>query len=567
MCGSSIPTPIDTVAKLICAIERANDEFANPGQDVLSLSVTTFTFNIGYLATDNALPIITSDIVINGNGSIFDTAYVFGDNFRFFAVDASGGILRLVNLTLQNAYAVNSGGAIYNDGILRLNGVTFIRNVSDINGGAVYHAGTTLMIDNSVFTQNEGVNGGALAASGSLVNPIITITGSVFDSNSASANGGGIYYDPLGFGMGLTLDFTRIVNNAATNVGGGLYADQFFSMGHGTVNSNTAASAGGIFSCNSDGGAQIVNSTISRNNADGLETCLGGSTDLSNTTVSTNTGDGIVNGFVSLLFVTVANNTGTGVSLGNGSLRNSLIVGNSTDCATFTYILSGVNMDTDSSCGGATRTLAQIELGALGDNGGVTETHALGDTSSAVNKAVDCTDFSGSISVTNDQIAQTRPGNSDCDLGSYENQTGGGGVGAAEAAEVPTEALPPTAESTLEVTAEVTPEVTVEVTLEVTPEPTPEVTSEVEITPEVTDIVVPPTIEVTLTPVPPTFEPTATEIAPTAEATPDVEVTAEMPPPETTDTLEATEAVPSARVGSSYVLTRAFNFRAWLKPG
>ena len=207
-----------------------------------------------------------------------------------------------------------------------------------------------------------------------------------------------------------------------------------------------------------------------------------------------------MNGFVSLLFVTVANNTGTGVSLGNGSLRNSLIVGNSTDCATFTYILSGVNMDTDSSCGGATRTLAQIELGALGDNGGVTETHALGDTSSAVNKAVDCTDFSGSISVTNDQIAQTRPGNSDCDLGSYENQTGGGGVGAAEAAEVPTEALPPTAESTLEVTAEVTPEVTVEVTLEVTPEPTPEVTSEVEITPEVTDIVVPPTIEVTLTP-------------------------------------------------------------------
>jgi len=67
--------------------------------------------------------------------------------------------------------------------------------------------------------------------------------------------------------------------------------------------------------------------------------------------------------------------------------------------------------------------------------------------------------------------------------------------------------------------------------------------------------------------VPPTFEPTATEIAPTAEATPDVEVTAEMPPPETTGTLEATEAVPSARVGSSYVLTRAFNFRAWLKPG
>ncbi|HEY7270378.1 MAG TPA: choice-of-anchor Q domain-containing protein, partial [Dehalococcoidia bacterium] len=95
----------------------------------------------------------------------------------------------------------------------------------------------------------------------------------------------------------------------------------------------------------------------------------------------------------------------------------------------------GGNLATDDSCGFSGVTLAQLNLGALGDNGGPTWTHALQTSPSlsvAIDTANDCADVD-STTVTTDQRSTgfIRPvdgdgaGGAACDVGAFELQAGG----------------------------------------------------------------------------------------------------------------------------------------------
>src|SRR5262245_40520723 len=57
-----------TPAELIASIASANDETAHPGPDVITLSPVTFSFADAAIWDfgPNALPVITSDITIEG---------------------------------------------------------------------------------------------------------------------------------------------------------------------------------------------------------------------------------------------------------------------------------------------------------------------------------------------------------------------------------------------------------------------------------------------------------------------------------------------------------------------
>jgi hypothetical protein len=158
----------------------------------------------------------------------------------------------------------------------------------------------------------------------------------------------------------------------------------------------------------------------------------------------------------------------------------------------------GVNFDTDGTCPGFT-TSSSLNLQALANNGGPTQTHALGPHSAAIDAVTDCTDVDDS-SVSQDQRGVARPqdGNGDstalCDVGAYESEP--------PATPSPTPTLSPTA----------TPTATPTVTATVTPTPTPTFTSTVT-----------PTPTATATPTPtPTFTPTPTPTDLDGDGVPDV---------------------------------------------
>jgi hypothetical protein len=150
-----------------------------------------------------------------------------------------------------------------------------------------------------------------------------------------------------------------------------------------TIRDGNGDAGGGIFN---DGATLTVsNSTFSGNSA-------------------TDTGGGITNG--------------SWVNIKNSIIANSPSGGNCDDSGTF--IVAGVNFSDDITCPGFTQvTSAQLNLGALANNGGPTQTIALQSGSVAIDAATDCTDYAGNP-VGTDQRGVTRPQGAACDVGAYE---------------------------------------------------------------------------------------------------------------------------------------------------
>jgi hypothetical protein len=147
----------NTTQDLITAINTAN---GTGGATLVLAPGTTYSFssadNDWY--GPNALPAITSNIVIQGNG---DTLQVSGAAMRFFFVSGGpsltggalqAGSLELDNLTLVNGSArggnsngggggLGAGGAIFNQGSLTLNADTLSNNQALGGSSGVSSAG------------------------------------------------------------------------------------------------------------------------------------------------------------------------------------------------------------------------------------------------------------------------------------------------------------------------------------------------------------------------------------------------------------------------------------------
>jgi hypothetical protein len=75
MVNSTINVPAGDENAFIAAINTANNETSNPGPDTISLAGGTYTFSTphNFEYGPNALPPITSDITIEGNGAVLDS--------------------------------------------------------------------------------------------------------------------------------------------------------------------------------------------------------------------------------------------------------------------------------------------------------------------------------------------------------------------------------------------------------------------------------------------------------------------------------------------------------------
>ena len=147
---------------------------------------------------------------------------------------------------------------------------------------------------------------------------------------------------------------------------------------------------------------------------------LGGDFTAYNLTVSSNSGLGISSRAPFNVFhSTIAANNGHGATFqgGAGQLSDIIIANNvAGDCLFPIYgtSFSGLNIDTDASCNFATTySSAELLLGPLADNGGLSQTHALDPLSPAVDAAT-------GLCTPSDQRRYLRPGPPNCDVGAYE---------------------------------------------------------------------------------------------------------------------------------------------------
>jgi parallel beta-helix repeat protein len=279
----------------------------------------------------------------------------------------------------------------------------------DLAGGAIYgFGGGETVVAGSTFTNNSSSDGGAIGS----LNGDLTIINSTFTGNAATGTdgnpgnggcGGALYMD--GRDEMTSLCGVTIRDNTAGAIGGGFSRVSndhtgSFAMDRSTVDNNRVTpsdggNAGGLYL---EGlSLAITASTISRNQAfyNGgiwINTCT---VQMTNVTIAENTAFGSNGGGMwlghtptgTLLNCTIANNHSTadgqvaGGIFGDGLTLVNTIVANNTAMYTPTCDVarpdgSGNLQWPDGALCTASPLIADPMLGALGDNGGTTETLA-----------------------------------------------------------------------------------------------------------------------------------------------------------------------------------------------
>jgi CSLREA domain-containing protein len=227
----------------------------------------------------------------------------------------------------------------------------------------------------------------------------LTITGGSADT------GGGAF---VASGGQLSIYDAIVKGNTATGRGGGVANAGNLSVFGTTLSGNTAGSGGGI-SSDPNTNTSIFNSTLSGNSASGVGggIAVGGSTQITRTTFANNTAP-----------------SGGGLFVEGGEfppatlMLSVLFAGNSSACGGFTSQRTPwtANLSDDATCAFAAGegVTADPLLGALANNGGPTDTHALGAGSPAINAGDPNSCFAG----TPDQ--RHAPAPDACDVGAYE---------------------------------------------------------------------------------------------------------------------------------------------------
>jgi polymorphic membrane protein len=226
--------------------------------DAGSLTVNRLSFRNG----DGAITMDGGQLTVNGGTFTGNTA---ADGGAISEPEAQDGYNAPVvsNATFIANRATDSGGAIY-DGNNPLNGVqvtncTFSLNRAANFGGAIYDFSIDETVNGSIFLGNRAGNGGAL-----FLDPagLASMSGDVLKSNSATQEGGAIYTL-----FGLDIGNSKILDNRAGDMGGGIYIDprNIFDLVTDTeFIGNSANDGGGIAN---QGFLELSDVVISRNNA------------------------------------------------------------------------------------------------------------------------------------------------------------------------------------------------------------------------------------------------------------------------------------------------------------
>jgi CSLREA domain-containing protein len=446
---------------------------AGTGFDIIQLPPGTYTLSI--VGTENSglagdLDILES-VIIDGDGR-FNT-FIDANGIDRVMEIFSNAQVDIRQLTMQNGDSGGvAGGGIRLLGILNLDRVRIINTES--SSGIYTISGSTLTMDRVTLDSNQ--EGGMFVQMGS----VTTIRNSTISNNSDTSSSGGISSSGT-----ISIANSTISGNYTDGDGGGIHSSGALELSNVTITNNIA---GGSGTFGNGGGISNVGGTVTMRN-----TIISGNTDLSG--------------------------SGNPDCFGAVTSASYNLIENTTGCTI-----------TGNTTGNITGMSAN--LGALMNNGGVSQTHALLAGSPAINAGnpAGCRDENNDLLPT-DQRNFVRNGT--CDIGSFERNSAGiptpTNTPLVSLTPTPTVTVPsPTATQTPTRTSTPTTTRTPTVTATPTRTNTPTRTS----TPTVTRT---PTQTLTFTPGPsPTFTPTATRTR-----TPTVTLTI-TPGPSPTNTLTPT---------------------------
>ncbi|MCP4424231.1 MAG: hypothetical protein GY803_07065 [Chloroflexi bacterium] len=430
------------------AIQNANDTKSGQpntecaagdptGADTIVLAGKSYSYNTAY-AAQNALPPITSEITIEGNGAIIQRNVKSAESFRILEVTQSGN-LTLNNVTITGG-STSIGGGIYNAGTLTINNSVVSGNDA-LHGGGIYHYGNyggPLTISNSEISGNTAAEyGGGIKN----YNGALTINNSVISGNDGGTYGGGGIFSYAGSYEAAT----TILNNSTIRgnngyYGGGIYnqavpdGTAMMTLNNSTISGNNAYDGGGIYNSVLPYGTAVTtlnNSTVSGNyavyygggilNRAGLN---GATTDINRSLVTGNTA-----GYYGS---EIYNESGT-VNANNHNLLGDNGNDNAVAFQGFTPCSGGGCTDITATSDGTDATaLANILNPTLGNHGGGTEIHHLVVGSPALDAAPSADCVAAPINGV-DQRGQPRnidgvgdgdagPG-TECDIGAHELQS------------------------------------------------------------------------------------------------------------------------------------------------
>jgi len=425
------------------------------------------SFDGGAIANEGELTVLNSRFIDNkGGGFDADNPYrggaIFNNNFLLVKNTHFEGNFMFANFRGGG----RSGGAIGSLGTLRVEDSTFHDNNASF-GGAILTSGQTEIV-NTTFTANRGQYGTAIDATGrlDLIDSVIENNGGylVNDAKGAisvagtiqiidtrisgnSAESGAALHNLAGAYNPGSTTITRgiITGNTADEAGGAIYNQGNLFVIDSTISGNEAGNYAGAIFNQQTAVMEIDGTTISGNKLtnsvwayaasaihnEGALTATNSTISGNYTVASTAEPSAIFQQYddssLALIHTTIGANEvqtpGRGFGLhiigGNVSVLNTLTAGNGrANClmsAQAPYAGS-VNLADDESCDQFVYA-ADLDLGPLADNGGATETQAIGKDSAArdAGNAAWCED--------KDQRGVARS-DGQCDVGAFEFMMG-----------------------------------------------------------------------------------------------------------------------------------------------
>ena len=410
---------------------------------------------VGNHSATSSNPVNLTNVTVDNNssGDAGGGLYVSNDN----GAPAGGGTVTMTGGSVSGNSSKDNGGGIYDqndgDGSVSFTNVSVNSNASSIAGGGIY-------------VQNDGSGDSTTFSGGSIDN-------NSTPTNATSGQGGGVYLLNNGSPSWATFGGGSISGNSAYE-GGGVYlppgsfptrTGDLATFTKETVSGNNVTEAGGGFT--DDAGAvqplTIASSTISGNSAGTLATSDGGGIEafapgttcdpitLTNDTITGNTavngggyyGAGCTSPTVTtttaFTFDTISGNTATDTAGGGNiqtidgsalTLAESIVAngsasgGPATNClvaGSGTLTSGGYNL-IDANCGSPAPTdiIGNPQLGALGNNGGPTQTEEPAAGSPAVGAIPSGVCSATGVSTDQRGDARGAGANGSCTIGAVE---------------------------------------------------------------------------------------------------------------------------------------------------
>lgn len=354
---------LDITDGLIITGDGISSTTIDGGDSMRILSISNANVNVQELTLSDGTATSGDGgaVRITGGQSTFNTVSIEGSvaALQGGAIKVSNGALNVIDSEFDSNNAFGHAGAIYVDSSasLRVTGTLFENNSSSDDGGAIFNTGN-LTVEDSAFKLNQASDDGSAISSISSA----SITSSTFSDNTTIFGAGTV----INRGN-LDLSTSYFYGNYAGSSGGAVHNNATANITDSTFEDNGSGTYGGAIGGSTGGNTTVKNSTFLTNES----TTEGGAIALFGPTT------------LSVTFSTFRQNvalTTSGaiyVDSGNGTVQNSIFDNNTSASAAFSQIdkaySKGFNLFTDTP--GVTLAIGDIvggtaNLGPLQDNGG-----------------------------------------------------------------------------------------------------------------------------------------------------------------------------------------------------